>query len=68
MAADGTVNGGWRSARPRPYLWRMLRLGPCGCDALDYLRVHRPAWMRRLFPTRQLFRCPNCGARLFYRR
>jgi hypothetical protein len=46
----------------------MFRLGPCGCNALGFLRLHRPAWLRRLFPTRQLFQCPHCGARLFYRR
>lgn len=44
-----------------------FRLKPC-CGAKDLVRVHRPLLLRLLAPARQLYVCPHCGAKVFYKR
>jgi hypothetical protein len=47
---------------------RTLRLSPCDCGPRDLVRLRRPEWLRRLVPSRRLYRCPHCGATVFYGR
>ena len=44
-----------------------FHLAPC-CGANDLIRLHRPPLLRWLFPMRQLYRCPHCGSKVFYKR
>jgi hypothetical protein len=52
----------------RRHAWRLFRFTPCACGVRDLVRLRRPAWMRWLFPRKRLYRCPHCGAAMFYGR
>jgi len=43
-----------------------LTVCACGVDRLD--RIERSWWMRVLFPSRRLYRCGGCGAKLLIRK
>ena len=53
--------------RERRPSWPAFRLAPC-CGANDLIRLHRPPLVRWLFPMKQLYLCPHCGSRVFYKR
>ncbi|MCJ0763419.1 hypothetical protein [Variovorax terrae] len=41
-----------------------LSLNRCSCAGAEYARITRSAWMR-LFPSRRLYQCSECHARIF---
>lgn len=45
-----------------------MKLTVCGCAAYHFDRIERSWWMRLLFPSRRLYRCSGCGARLLIRK
>lgn len=67
-ADEGFVSSPAAHASPQPASWRTLRLSPCDCGPRDLVRLRRPEWLRWLFPTRRLYRCPHCGTTVFYGR
>ena len=67
-ADEGFVPSPAADAAPQPPLWRALRLSPCACGPRDLVRLRRPEWLRRLVPSRRLYRCPHCGTTVFYGR
>lgn len=49
-------------------LWRTLRFTLCEHGPGDLVRLRRPPWIRMLVPSRRLYQCPHCGARVLYAR
>lgn len=68
MQADDGIDPAHLANAPRPPLWRALRFDPCDCGPRDLVRLRRPEWLRRLVPSRRLYRCPHCGSTVFYGR